>query len=370
MSEPHILFAPVLKSEGWVSIDLQQANILDALNAQPSPPSLTVVTVPESGAHIPMIRRILRDVALPLQIRSQARQINGPSLLHVSDHSYGHFCRAHQPCVINCNDLHHFVTPDLTGLTLWRWKRRAATMRRADRVVTVSENLAREVCQHLAIPRERVTALHGGIDTGVFTSTPSGNDPALAPEIARLRANHPVILNIGSNIRRKNLPTVLRSLDLLNRQHKLSARLVKIGARLHGSEYQPLIDELHLNDAVIDLGHQTPHQVAAACRQSHALAFASLYEGFGRPTLEAQACALPCVLADASCMREIGGDGALYHSPTDPADLAAQLHRLLTTPILRDELIQMGRQNTQRFSWTNYATQLQQIYLDVSEPKA
>lgn len=366
MHQPHILFAPVLKAEKWVSIDLQQENILDALTAQPSPPPLTVVTVPETGAHIPMIRRLLRDVALPIQIRSHAAQHRGPTVLHVSDHSYGHLCRAHQPCVINCNDLHHFVTPDLSGLTLWRWKRRAATMRRADRIVTVSENLAREVCHHLQIPEENVIAIHGGIDTHVFSDVPSADDSALVPEIARLRVKHPVILNIGSNIRRKNLPTVLRALSILNRDHRLDARLVKIGAKLHGSDHQPLMDELDLNEAVIDLGHQSPAQVASACRQALALSFASLYEGFGRPTLEAQACGLPCVLADASCMREIGGDGALYHNPTDPADLASQLERVLTTPGLRDELILKGHANTQRFSWSEYATQLTQIYQEVA----
>ena len=368
MKEPHILFAPVLKAEGWISIDLQQRNILEALQAQTSPPSLSIIRVPERGARVPMIRRFLRDLYYPARIRSEVAARSGPSLLHVSDHSYGHLCRANRPCVVNCNDLHHFVTPDLAGIALWRWKQRAATMRHADRVITVSENLAREVCQHLMLPPERVTALHGGIDTDVFRQHDSGHDSELAPKVAAIRKNNPVILNIGSNIRRKNLPTVLRALAILRDAHRLDARLVKIGTKLHGSDHQPLIDELRLNDAVIDLGFQTPQQVASACRLSGALSFASLYEGFGRPTLEAQACGLPCVLADASCMREIGGDGALYHPPTNERELAAQLHRVLTDTTVRADLIQRGLKNIDRFSWTNYASRLRQIYRQVSSP--
>lgn len=370
MNEPHVIFAPVLKSEGWISIDLQQENILDALRASNSPPSVSVLEIPERGACIPMIRRFLRDVYYPARIRAEVSAQREPTLLHVSDHSYGHLCRTHRPCVVNCNDLHHFVTPDLKGIALWRWKQRAATMRLADRVITVSENLAREVREHLQLPAERVVALHGGIDTRVFSAQPTSSDSALAPVVASLREKHPVILNIGSNIRRKNLPTVLRALAILRDSHQLDARLVKIGAPLHGGVYQTLMTELDLREEVIDLGYQTPEQVAAACRLAGALSFASLYEGFGRPTLEAQACGLPCVLADASCMREIGGDGALYHSPTDEQELAAQLHRVLTDSTLRSDLIQRGQRNVSRFSWSNYAAQLRQLYRDVAKEQA
>jgi glycosyltransferase involved in cell wall biosynthesis len=371
MKEPHILFAPVLKAEGWISIDLQQQNILEALRAEPQPPSLTEIRVPEHGAQVRMIRRFLRDFYYPARIRSEAHAAGSSTLLHVSDHSYGHLCRAHRPSIVNCNDLHHFVTPNLQGLTLWRWKQRAGTMRQADRIITVSENLADEVHRHLDLPRERITALLGGIDTELFRKdVDPATDEAQCPAIAEVRRQYPVILNIGSNIRRKNLLTVLRAMAQLRDDHEIEARLVKIGQPLHGGDQASLIEELHLQQHVIDLGFQTPPQVAAACRLATALSFASLYEGFGRPTLEAQACGLPCVLADASCMREVGGDAALYHRPTDSTDLAAQLKRVITDEAVRGRLIEDGLRNVARFSWSGYAQQLREVYHNVAESAA
>ena len=111
---------------------------------------------------------------------------------------------------------------------------------------------------------------------------------------------------------------------------------------------------------------EVPRQVAALCSQAHALAFASFYEGFGRPTLEAQACGLPCVLADASCMREVGGDGALYHEPLSHEACAGQLREALTNETARGDLIQKGLENVKRFSWSGYAEKLVRVYREVA----
>eukprot|EP01031_Cornospumella_fuschlensis_P050417 gene50417-61685_t len=159
------------------------------------------------------------------------------------------------------------------------------------------------------------------------------------PQVAAWAQDHLLIVNIGTNHWRKNLPTVLRAVHHLITHDKLPVKLLKIGPPLHVSEHEPLIEKLGITEHIADLGRLAPEQVAAVKSQSHALAFASLYEGFGRPTLEAQACGLPCVLADASCMREVGGKGALYHVPLDHEELAAQLTRAMTDATTRADLI-------------------------------
>ncbi len=186
------------------------------------------------------------------------------------------------------------------------------------------------------------------------------------PEVVKLRQNHLLVVNIGTNHRRKNLPTVLRAVHHLVQVEKLPVKLLKAGPALRGSEHEALIQQLGLTEQVVDLGFLNPAQVAALCNQAHALAFASFYEGFGRPTLEAQACGLPCVLADASCMREVGGDAALYHLPLSHEDCADKLRQALTQSETRSRLVAAGLANVKRFSWAGYAEKLVQVYQEVA----
>lgn len=364
MALPPVLFAPVLRAEQWVSIDLQQADILRALRSNTQLP-VTVMNVRETLASLPGGKSLLRDFVYPRRIRTAAEKL-GRCVLHVTDHAYGHLCHAHRPCVANCNDLHHLVDPDLQGVVLQRWKQRVFGLRAADKILAISAHLADEVRTHLGVTEDRVVALPGGIDTEVFRPVPIPAAASLLPAAAALRADCLLVLHVGSNMRLKNLPTLLRALRILNATHSQPVKLLKAGSALRGSTHESLIQDLGLGDHIVDLGLLNPPEVVAACCLAHVLSFPSLYEGFGRPTLEAQACELPCILADTPGMREIGGAGAAYHRGTDPEHLAHLIQETVVDSAVRRRLIAEGRRNVARFSWARYASDLVSVYREVA----
>ena len=239
-------------------------------------------------------------------------------------------------------------------------------MKDAARIVCISAQLASEVHEHLGIPMERITVAHYGIDRGVFRKRTEQEFVQAFPTLAQLAKTHGLIVNIGSNLERKNLATTLRALALLKHDRKLPVKLLKVGHSLQADGYGPLMDELGVTDDVINLGALTPDQVACVCSLTHALSFPSLYEGFGRPTLEAQACELPCVLARASCMEEIGGEGALYHEGKSHEELAVELEKAITNPNVRRNLIAAGLKNVARFTWEAHIQKLLTVYDEVS----
>jgi glycosyltransferase involved in cell wall biosynthesis len=362
-----VMFAPVLKSEGWLSINLQQADILRALETTRPDLPVTVLQPAEGLSRLPLGKRFSREVLYPWLVVRTGRALSRRGfrpLLHVADHSYGHLCRWWQPSVVNCNDVTHFVRPEISGPSLWLWRRRVRAMRHARKILTISDHLAGEVRQHLPTDSGQVLGMPGGIDTSVFKPAARQEARPRVPGAGAFRPEDKLVVNIGSNVARKNLPTVLRAIAILRAQGR-PVKLLKAGKSLHDSEHAPLLRELGIADAVIDLGMLAPPQVAALCQAAHALSFASLYEGFGRPTLEAQACGLPCVLADSSCMREVGGDAALYHAPLDPHGLAAHLETALFDEDARARLIRRGFANVRRFSWSGYAARLREIYDEV-----
>ena len=89
--------------------------------------------------------------------------------------------------------------------------------------------------------------------------------------------------------------------------------------------------------------------------------FPSTYEGFGLPVLEAQACGTPVILAESSCLPEVGGDGALYFPPHDEGALAEQITRLVD-PAVRDPLVAAGFANAAKFTWKAHAEKVLRSY--------
>jgi glycosyltransferase involved in cell wall biosynthesis len=365
---PTILLAPVLKAENWLSINLHRADTLAAFSSEPEW-HVTDVAPNENPKMSKIGKRLMRDVIYPLHVRRSAqRQMKSSGvrpILHVIDHSYGHLCAAWTPAVITCHDLNHFVQPALRGGALLLWRARVRTMKRAAHIFTVSAHLAGEVKEHLGIPDSRITVAYNGVDHATFRPLSRETCAAAFPELAQLGQTHRLVLNVGSNYNRKNLPTLLRAMAELKRDGQAPVKLLKAGHSLQADGFTGMMNDLGITEDVIELGRLKPEQVAQVCNLVHALSFPSLYEGFGRPTLEAQACGLPCVLAESSCMREIGGEGALYHEGTNHVQLAAHLRRIFEDGEVRGNLVSAGFENARRFTWEAHVRKLTEVYEEI-----
>ena len=109
---------------------------------------------------------------------------------------------------------------------------------------------------------------------------------------------------------------------------------------------------------------------AALLSGATAVLYPSLYEGFGFPVLEAQACGTAVLTATTSSLPEVAGDTALLVDPLDTAAITQGIQRLVQDEAYRQELVQRGFENVRRFSWEETAVQLLQTlekaYLKVS----
>ena len=92
-----------------------------------------------------------------------------------------------------------------------------------------------------------------------------------------------------------------------------------------------------------------------------AVPYLSLYEGFGFPVLEAQACGAPVLCADSSSLPEVAGEAALLVNPEDTGAMTAAIRRLVSDPLLRHQLAQAGLENVRRFTWGETAVQVLQV---------
>jgi len=225
-------------------------------------------------------------------------------------------------------------------------------VRRADRVLTVSDFTALEVADLLGVPRERIETVRPSV-SAAFAAPGDA-----AAEHAALRARHgtlgPFVLFVGTANARKNLPRLLDAFAAARRTAGLPHVLVVAGDR-GGDDVRALAAARGLGGAVRVAGYVAEPELAALYRAAGALVFPSLYEGFGLPVLEAMAAVCPVLTSDGSALRETAGDAALLVDPESADAIAAALVRVLADAALRARLVEDGRRRAAGFTWERFA---------------
>ena len=84
----------------------------------------------------------------------------------------------------------------------------------------------------------------------------------------------------------------------------------------------------------------------------------SLFEGFGIPILEALQSDVPAIVSNTSSMPEVAGEAALLVDPSDPQDIANNMHLIYKDEALRAKLIIKAREQIKKFDWQSSADKL------------
>jgi len=112
---------------------------------------------------------------------------------------------------------------------------------------------------------------------------------------------------------------------------------------------------------IIRTGYVSDEEKAALLTGATALAYPSLYEGFGFPVLEAFAAGLPVLTSIVSSLPEVAGDAALLVDPYDDAAIATGLRRLFADSSLRERLASAGLARVKGFTWNACAARTAQV---------
>lgn len=171
----------------------------------------------------------------------------------------------------------------------------------------------------------------------------------------------PFFLYIGVTRPRKNLERLLEVFSLFNQRH-LGYKLVLAGnIDTTFINLAVIIEMLGLKDSVLQTGFVTNDEKQVLYKNSTALVFVSLYEGFGLPVLEAQALGVPVVTANSSSLPEVAGDGALLVDPNDVEAIVVAMEKVVFNADVRNRIVSRGSENIKRFSWIKTADQVMHI---------
>jgi glycosyltransferase involved in cell wall biosynthesis len=297
----------------------------------------------------------LERYALPAELLARRPR---PTLLHSLDHvapKWGPW-----RSVVTLHDLAFMLYPSThTAASRAYYAATGESVRRAARVIAVSQRTASDAVRLLGVDPARVRVVHEAAAPG-FAPRPWPAWLELAQRLG-LAPDRRYLLFVGTLEPRKNIPLLLDAFALIRRE--LDVQLLIVGGR--GWLDEPIFAahaRSGVGDAARFLGSLSEDDLAVLYSHAAAFVLPSLYEGFGLPVLEAMACGAPVVVSNAGPLPEVAGDAAVLLAPRDPTTWARAVLDLLQAPGLAESLRQRGFRRAARFSWARAAALTREVY--------
>jgi glycosyltransferase involved in cell wall biosynthesis len=242
------------------------------------------------------------------------------------------------PAVTTVLDLQHEFLPQFfsRGERAYRRAVYGWSVRRSERVITISHHAAYAVIERLRVPEHHVRPIHLGIDHRVFrpADEPRGQF-LLYPAREWPHKNHARLFTAFAELRRRHP-------DL----------------ELFLTAYAGVVPE-----GVRSLGHVSRDELVRLYRTAAALVFPSLYEGFGQPPLEAMACGCPVACSNAAALPEVVSDAARLFDPTSVEELIDGVEDVLANA---ERWRERGLVRAAAFSWEETARRHDEVYAELA----
>ena len=233
-----------------------------------------------------------------------------------------------------------------------------AAVRRADRIIAVSEAGRRDLVAHLHVPAERVDVVYEAA-APQFVPTDPG-------DVARLGIGGPFVLHVGGADPRKNLGALIDAFAAWARERSRPEMLALAGP-VRAVERADLEARARASEGrVRHLGFVAEADLPALYSAARCVVMPSSYEGFGLPALEALACGTPVAAYDTGALAEVAGPGGLLVADGAMAELLGAVERLCDDVELHDRLAIAGQAHARSFSWRRTAESTWDVYVRAS----
>ncbi len=293
-------------------------------------------------------------ILFPVSLRSAASRAD---VVHICDHAYSLLTRYLEAIsnVVTCHDLiaARASLSEFSGLhTRWSGRRYQRMimggLARSRHVVCDSAATAADVLRLCEISSRMVSVVYPALNFA-YHRLPEA-ESIRRVKLMRIGDGERFVLHVGASAWYKNQTGLVRIFQrLITYSQTADLTLVMVCSGLSPS-VKRLIEEGHLQSKVRVISDIEPEDLRALYSSATALLFPSVYEGFGWPIIEAQACGCPVFTSNRPPMTEVGGQGAIYFDPEDPSE-AAQI--ILENLPHASRMREAGFSNVKRFSTAN-----------------
>jgi glycosyltransferase involved in cell wall biosynthesis len=313
------------------------------------------------GQRIPSLPRtvkLMRGVNDRLMAAWLARQ-SPIDIFHTSDYASLDRCPPGAKSVVTVHDMIHEKFRDSAPtkyLAEVYPAVKAQAIRRADRIICISEHSKKDLIEILDIEPSKIELIYLG--HSITATQPIDPRPDLGQE--------PFILFVGMRDWYKNFERTVQAYA----QHPHLAkdfRLLFCGSKPFNPAEQQIIAQSGLPPDRILYRGADDNTLAGFYQHASAFLYPSLYEGHGNSPLEALAYNCPVVCTNTSAVPEVMGDAAELVDPYEPESIAAGLANVLYSPERSAELVQRGQARIKLFTWERCGAEHASFYQNLCE---
>jgi len=322
-------------------------------------------------------------ILAPYRWYTLLEQICMPKILNKYNLDLVHFPHFNVPFlyrrkfVVTIHDLILLQFPTVRGTTLnpifykikfWAYRFIIwSAIKRAKKVITVSNFTKKELLKYYKndLSEEKIIVTYeAGSDWEENEKNISSNDLEILKKYGILK---PYLLYVGNAYPHKNLERLILAFSRIDLAQKY--QLVLVGKIDYFYEKLKKLARNKNIENVVFLGYITDEILSLIYRKSEAYVFASLYEGFGIPPLEAMSKNVPVISSNHPCMKEILEESAYFFDGKNEESIAEAMKKVLEDEEIRKDLIEKGLQQIKKYSWKKMSQETSEIYQKINEKK-
>ncbi|MFH1527640.1 MAG: glycosyltransferase family 1 protein [Bacteroidota bacterium] len=231
-----------------------------------------------------------------------------------------------------------------------------------DKIIAVSESTKYDLIDKYSIDPKKIETIYSGISNDI--ARPSQEEL----DVFRKKNNLPekFILFLGKLEPRKNIPALIKAFNLIKDSKDFDdLHLIIVGAK--GWLFKDIFNEAEkssqkakiiFKDYINDEDKKFYYSLASV------FVYASFFEGFGFPPLEAMACGTPVIVSNNSSLPEVMGDAGLLVDPYNAVDISNAIKAVIKDENLRNYLLKKGKERVKMFQWEECANKTLKVILD------
>ncbi len=221
-----------------------------------------------------------------------------------------------------------------------------SSAKKAKKIITLSKFTRNDLISTLGTPEEKIVIIPPGLD-GNYRVIDKNEALNFVKKKFKIARNF--ILHVGQTHRRKNIPFLLKVFERMSDQNRLD--LVLAGPPGGGEkEILNIIQESRFRKNIHRFKEVPEKELLYLYNTASCLLYASLYEGFGLPVVEAMACGCPVACSDRTSIPESAGGAALLCGP-DEEEWIKAIKTIINDENERNKLIEKGLERVKKLSW-------------------
>jgi len=315
---------------------------------------------PFSSHSIPYQGHINRYAIYPVIIRKHVREGN---IKHITCQEFAYLLKLFEfdRAIVTCYDLIWYA---YFGSRSFYWRQNIEGLTKADFIITISEFSKNEIIKYACCSASKIRVVNPGLDHSQFYVN---RDKTILDKY-NIPQDQKIVLYVGSEQPRQNLPTLLRAFAKL-KETLPGVKFIKIGNpqwKRAREKLLALVREFNLADDVVFMQYVPEEELPLWYNCADVFLYPCLYSGWSLPCVEAMACGTPVIASNIPPLIEAVNDGGMFVDPSDVNALAASMYEVLTSTSLRQDMIDKGIKRASTFSWEKTAAETFRVYREVS----